>query len=108
MKYMALKSTVSGKIISVHEVVGETKVYYKVRINESLVELIRKDTLRPRGAEKEYCPITRYCPMSEDDVKDFAKRRKIIKFLEKIDFSELETVQLEKIYACVYKEIFGQ
>lgn len=91
--YLPYSETVKG----IYKVIGETSAYYKIRYNEMYTELVSKRTLKPRGSDKQYYIWT------NEQVKCFLHKEKLVKKFREINPSELTTEKLEAILEVAFE-----
>lgn len=93
VSYLPYSETVQG----IYKVSGETSAYYKIQINDKYTELVSKRTLRPRGSDKQYYIWT------EEQVRRFLHKEKLVKKFREINPSELTAEKLEAIIEIAFE-----
>lgn len=90
-EYLVTYRDYTNTVQGIYKVIGETEKYWRIRINDSCEELVRKSTLITRGGDRKYYPMTR------EKVQTYEYKVKLLNCIKLINFSKLSVKQLEAI-----------
>lgn len=85
-----------SKVVSrVYKIIGDTKLYWKIRLNDKCIGYVNKRTLRLKGGDIQYYAWTK------EEVDRYIYRNSLENAFKKIKVSNLSVEQLENILKIV-------